>query len=433
MTARAQWIQMNSPRRRLHGMPGAALLAVMLMTAGPAGAAAPPDSGLPGATVETVLEAGRRLSPQLRASVLETQAMAARADAAGALPDPTFTVTDDEVDRTSGPRINKTYFMLGQTFPLWGKRDLQRSEALEAVDAARGRERATADTLDEQIKIAFARYYTVTRAIAINRDVAELVREMTRAARSRYAQGAGDQAGVILAQTEETRTAMEGLRLKAELTTAIARLNALLARPADAPLAKPLRLRPLPVSGLTVTTLMDRARKGNPRLFAAAADIRGAQSAAALADKAWYPDVTVSAGPIQRDDGPTGFSAILSLSIPLQQGPKEAGVREAAAKVAGARQSLEATRAEIEGDLGETLAGLEAARQIGELLRTRLLPQYQAAYRSRLAGYRQGRGDLEGVLAAEHRLHDTNIELLRSDTDAQTALATIERLTGGAL
>jgi outer membrane protein TolC len=408
-------------------------LVAMLTAAMPAAAVPPSDAGPLGATVESVLAADRNLSPQVRAAVLETQAAAARADAAGALPDPTFTITDDEVDRTGGRRINKTYFMFGQTFPLWGKRDLQRSTAVQAVDAALGREGAAADELDERIKVAFARYYAATRALAVNREVLQLSRQMTAAVTSRYGQGGGDQAGAILAQAEETRAAADGLRLKAQLATATARLNALLARPADAALEAPARLRPLPPSGLTITALTERARSGNPRLFAAAADIRSAENQTALARKAWYPDVTLSAGPVQRDNGPTGFSAAVSLSIPLQQGPKEAGVREATAKAEGARMTLEATRTEIQGDLSEALAGLEAARQISDLTRTRMLPQYDAAYRAQLAAFKQGKGDLGAVLSAEHRLHDTNLELLRSDTDAQTALAAIERLIGGAL
>lgn len=428
----ARWNRNAAPAwQRRAGLPATWLL-VILAAATPAMAASS-DTGSLGATVESVLAAGRSLSPQVKAAVLETQAAAARADAAGALPDPTFTVTDDEVDRTGGRRINKTYFMFGQTFPLWGKRDLQRSAAVQAIDAARGRERAATDELDERIKVAFARYYAATRALAINRDVIQLSRQMTAAATSRYGQGQGEQANAILAQVEETRAAADTLRLKAQLVTAASRLNALLARRADAALEAPLRLRPLPPPGLTATALLDRARVGNPRLFAAAADIRSAESQAALARKAWYPDVTLSAGPVQRDNGPTGVSAAISLSIPLQQGPKEAGLREATARAEAARMTLEATRTEIQGDLGEALANLEAARQISDLIRSRMLPQYDAAYRAQLAAFKQGRGNLEAVLSSEHRLHDTNLELLRSDIDAQTALGAIERLIGGAV
>ena len=386
-----------------------------------------------GATVEGLLAAGRQLSPALQAASLATAAASARADAAGALPDPSFTMTDDEVDRTSGPRVNKTYFMFSQTFPLWGKRDLQHQAALQAVEASRGQERATRDQFDERIKVAFAQYYAVSRDIAINADIARVARQMTGATSSRYGQGQGSQEAAILAATEETRAATEAIRLEGERNAAIARINALLARPAEAPLAAPLALRPIPASLPPVTALVERAQANNPQLSAAQADIQQAEAQRRLAGKAWYPDVTIGAGPVQRSVGPTGFSAILSFSIPLQQGPKEAGVREAVANSGAARLRRDAAIAEIAGDLGQAVAALNAARKMEAQLRTRLLPQYQAAYRSMLAGYGQGRGELNAVLAAEHRLHDVNLEILRIQLDEQTAFAAIERLIGGEL
>ena len=391
------------------------------------------SNDLLGATAEGLIAAGRDLSPALRAAALITAATAAKADAAGALDDPTLTVTSDEVDRTGGRRINKTYLTVTQEFPLWGKRELRRSVALAAVDAARGKERAAQDELDERIKVGFARYFAVTQALAINHDVSRLTRKMSAATVQRYAQGIGDQTSAILTQTEETRIAAEQISLDAARNTAIARLNALLARPTNTPLAKPAQARKLPTGDLTVAMLLDRARISNPRLFAGAAAIRGAATERQLAERAWYPDITVGAGAIQRDNGPAGVMASIGIRIPLQRGPKEAGEREAAARLSAAERDLDAAVADIEGDLAEAVASLNAARQTQLLLKARLLPQQEAAYRSLLAGYGQGRGELVGVLDAEHRMHDTNLALLRIGTDAQTALAAIERLIGGAL
>jgi cobalt-zinc-cadmium efflux system outer membrane protein len=386
-----------------------------------------------GANVDGLLAATRRLSPTLQASALATQAASARADAAGALPDPTFLINDDEIDRTGGPRLNKTYYMFGQTFQLWGKRDLQHQAALQAVEAARGQERVTHDQLFEQIKVAFAQYFAVTRGIAINADIARLARQMTRAAESRYGQGQGSQSAAILATAEQTRAATEAVRLEGNRVTAMARINALLARPIEAPLVAPLALRPIPPILPPIATMAERARATNPQLSSVQAEIQQADTQRRLAGKAWYPDVTITAGPVQRQVGPTGFSATLSLSIPLQQGPKNAGVREAAANLGAARMRMDAVIAQIEGDLSQGRASLEAARKMEALLRGQLLPQYQAAYRSTLASFGEGRGELSVVLDAEHRLHETNLEILRTQLDAQTALAAIERLIGGEL
>ncbi len=391
------------------------------------------DIGTPGTTVESVLALGRQLSPELRAVALDTEAAAARADAAGRLDDPTFRAMSDEVDRTSGPRINKMYLSIEQEFPLWGKLELRRSAALAAVDASRGRERAAEAELDEKIKVAFARYYAASQALAINRDVARVARSMTKLAAERYGQGLGMQTEAIAAETEITRADTERARLEADRRSAAARLNGLLARPVGAQFAEPKRLRPLPGTEPRPEILLERARVANPRLFAGAAEVRSAESERQLAEKAWYPNVTLGDGAIQRDNGPAGYTASLSLKIPLQWGAKEAGEREAVAKLGAAQQRLAQIEAEIAGDLGQSLAALLAGKRVGELTRKRLIPQLETAYQSALAGYSRNQGTLAAVFEAEHRIHQARLDLLRVDTEAQTALAAIERLLGADL
>ena len=403
---------------------------VLLATAMPVFADA---AAMPGATVESVLALGRHLSPELRAAVLETEAAAAHSDGAGRLDDPTFRAMSDEVDRTRGPRINKTYLSFEQEFPLWGKLELRRSAALAAVDTARGRERATAAELDEKIRVAFARYYAACQAQAIDRDVTRIARAMAKLARDRYGQGLGAQTEALGAETEITRAQAEEARAAADRRSAAARLNALLARPAGSPFAEPKTLRPLPEPAPAVAALLDRARAGNPRLYTGLAEIRSAETNRELAEKAWYPDVTLGAGAIQRDNGPPGYTATLSLKIPLQTATREAGEREATAKLAAARQHLVQIEAEISGDLDRSLAALAAAREVRELTRKQLIPQLEAAHKSALASYGRDQGTLTAVFEAEHRIHQARLDLLRTEIEAQTALAAIERLIGAEL
>src|SRR5436305_4042537 len=253
----------------------AVAIVAALIASGPASAQ---DAGAPGATVESVLAIGRRLSPELRAAALDTEAAAARADAAGRLDDPMFRAMSDEVDRTSGPRINKTYLSFEQEFPLWGKLELRQSAAVAAVDTARGRQRAAEVELDEKIKIAFARYYAASQALAVNRDVARVARSMAKLAAERYGQGLGMQPEAIAAETKITRADTERARLEADRRSASARLNGLLARPVGAPFAEPRRLRPLPAAEPHPELLLERARVANRRLIAGAAAGGGAES-----------------------------------------------------------------------------------------------------------------------------------------------------------
>src|SRR3954471_10411343 len=272
---------MHAPRtdfvfRRMAALLAGCLIALALTPSAPARAPMQDDVSALGATVDSLLAAGRALSPQLRAAALETQTAAAKAETAGALDDPML--SENYQNYRSGGLFSMHFLTVTQTFPLWGKRDLRHRAALAEVDAARGRERAAQDELDEQIKVAYARYYAFTRAIVVNKDITALVRQMRDAAAVRYGQGGGNQAEVIQVLTEATSAATEAARLEAERASAIVRLNTLLARPASAPLAEPLRLRPLPRITPTIEALLARARIANPTLFTSDAEVRAART-----------------------------------------------------------------------------------------------------------------------------------------------------------
>jgi outer membrane protein, heavy metal efflux system len=409
------------------------VLAIML--AGPARADAPVSLVAPGATLDEVLAIARRLSPDLAARALDTEAAQARVTIAGSLADPTLRITSDEIDRTSGPRQNKMFFTVEQEFPLWGKRDLKRAQAGAEVARTEADARITEVELVEKVKVAFAQYYQADQAIRTTEDLHRVVHDIARVAQDRYTQGHGSQPEVYKAEVETTRLSTELVRLEAKRRGAAARLNALLARPIDAPLARPVKLRALPSdAALAPAALMQRALAGNPSLAGGDAQIASATAGKQLADKSWYPDVMLKAGAIDRTgNGPNGYLAEIGLRVPLQWGLHEAQQREAAAQVGAAQARRQGLELQIQSELGELVADLAGSRQTGDLIRTQLLPQSQALLRSGVAGYGLGRAELVDVLRAEHDLADQRIELLSAEFDQQRQLAAIERLIGGDL
>jgi cobalt-zinc-cadmium efflux system outer membrane protein len=410
------------------------LLAIMLL-AEPASADAPVSLTAPGATLGEVLAIARRLSPELAARALDTEAAQARVEIAGSLADPTLRITSDEIDRSSGPRQNKMFFTVEQEFPLWGKRDLKRAQASADVVRTQADARMTEAELAEKVKVAFAQYYQADQAIRTTDDLHRVVHDIGSVARDRYAQGRGSQLEVYKAEVEITRLSTELVRLETKRRGATARLNALLARPIDAPLARPVKLRALPSdAALAPAALMQRARAGNPSLAGGDAQIAAAAAGKQLADRNWYPDVTLKAGAIDRTgNGTNGYLAEIGLRVPLQWGLHEAQQREAAAQVGVAQARRQTLELEIQSELGEFVADLAGSRKTGDLIRTRLLPQSQALLRSGIAGYGLGRAELVDVLRAEHDIADQRIELLSAEFDQQRQLAAIERLIGGDL
>ena len=410
------------------------VLAALIFTAS-ARADTPAAPAAPGATLDEVLAIARHLSPDLAARALDTEAAQARVEIASSLADPTLRITSDEIDRTSGPRQNKMLFTVEQEFPLWGKRDLRRDQASADVARSRADARTTEAELIEKVKVAFAQYYQADQAIRTTEDLHRVVHDMARVARDRYAQGRGSQQEVYKAEVEITRLAATLVRLEANRRGAIARLNALLARPVDAPLARPVKLRALPPeAALAPAALMQRALAGNPALAGGDAQIAVAVAGKQLADKSWYPDVMLKAGAIDRTgNGPNGYLAEIGLRVPLQWGLHEAQQREAEAQVGAAQARRQAFALQIQSELGAFAADLAGSRKTGDLIRTQLLPQSQALLRSGAAGYGLGRAELVDVLRAEHDLANLRIELLSAEFDKQRQLAAIERLIGGDL
>jgi outer membrane protein TolC len=179
---------------------------------------------------------------------------------------------------------------------------------------------------------------------------------------------------------------------------------------------------------------MERARAGNPSLAGGEAQIAAAVAGKQLADKSWYPDITLKAGAIDRNrNGPNGYMAEIGFRVPLQWALHEAQQREAAAQVGAAQARRQSLELQIQAELGEYFADLAGSRKTGDLIGSQLLPQSQALLRSGIAGYGLGRAELVDVLRAEHDLADLRVELLSTQFDQQRQLAAIERLIGGDL
>lgn len=390
---------------------------------------------LPGASLADTLAIARQLSPDLAARALDTEAAQARVRIAGSLPDPTLHVTSDEIDRTSGPRQNKMIYGVEQSIPLWGKRGLSEDMALASVDQTRADARETENELIEKVKVAFAQYYQTDQSIRTTEKLHQAVHGIAIAARDRYAQGLGSQQDVYGTEVESVRFMAELVRLSAARRAAAGRLNALLARPIEAPLATPSFPRVIPpVADLDPDALLDRTRASNPTLASDQALIAAALANRALAGKSWYPDVTVGAGYIDRTgNGPNGYTATIGFQVPLEWGLHQAQEHEAAAALAADQARKRSRELAIEGDLAEAVASLKGSEQTATLIKTQLLPQSEAMFQSGVASYGFGKVSLTDVLRAEHDLVDLRTELLSTEFDEQRQLATIERLIGGDL
>jgi outer membrane protein, heavy metal efflux system len=431
----------------------AALLAVgVILAASPSafaeeaapGLAASPDTGsrVPGARVGELLQLGHRLNPGLAASALEAEAAVAGIGAAGRLPDPMFKTElwDMQAARNSAlpENVGTIKYTVEQMVPLWGKRDLERKVAKAEAGSAEHQRRVVETELAMRIKTVFAGSYGTQESIRTTRHLLDTVAAIARLAESRYGQGRGNQQDVVTAEVERGRLQADLARLDGQRRTWMAQMNALLNRPAGAPLAPPQELRPVPdTDALPLAELLERARRDNPQLASEQATISAAERNAELVRRNWYPDPTFGFTVFDEDgsDGRQfgGYEAMISFAIPLQWGLRRAQEQQALATAAASRIRREATAADLRGRIEEAYWALDAASRGERILRDINIPQSSIVLQSALAGYELGRTDLPSVLLAEHAVLQVTLDRIALLVEQQTRLAELERVVGGDL
>ncbi len=397
---------------------------------------------LPGAGVEELLDLAQQNNPELAAMRLEAGAAAERIYPAGALPDPMLRAELMDITNAgtnASPsllpsRVGSTRYSATQAVPFWGKRDLKREMAEAEARQAQGRVSLTWTELSARIKTDFAQYYLLSRSGKLTQEILGLLISLERIAQARYATGLAAQQDVIRAQVELTGLRSELVMLEAERHQAMARLNTLLRRAPDAPLAEPQRLRPLPDSArLHYAALADRLRAKNPQLFTIDAQVTAAEKSRELTFKNRYPDFIFGLSPTQMGGQITEWGLMVELNIPLQQQTRRAQEREAETMLTAARSRKEAALNQLLGDLAENVSGLDAARRVEMLTGTSLLPQVEATFQAALSGYQTGKVDFATLLDAQRQILKAKLDVLNAQAEAQVRLAEIEKLLGEGL
>ena len=391
-----------------------------------------------GANVDSLINYAKTRNPEYAAMQAEAEASGERVTPAGALPDPKFRTELRDITRMgeqsatlSPSRVGSTRYLLMQDIPWFGKRDLKREIAELEADGAKGRALGAWADVAGRIKVNFAQLYYVHRNEQLTREILDLMTRLEKVAQVRYSGGLAAQQDVIRAQVEQTNMRNELIALETEQHHLHARLNALLARPNNAPLQVPTQLRKLPAPvTLDYATLEERVRTRNPQLFADESKIKAAEKSRDLTYKNRYPDFTFGVSPIQYQNSIKEWELMFELNIPLQQSSRRSQERESESMLNAARSRKEATTNQVSAELAEALAGIEAALRTENLLTNSLLPQAELTFKAALAGYETGKVDFATLLDAQRQIRQARQNQLKAQVDAQMRLAEIERLLG---
>lgn len=362
----------------------------------------------------------------------------ARTESAGALDDPTLlyalapaTIGGYRADNGMHVGLNQR-IEVSQAIPWPGTLDLRSKTAAAETESAAQQFADFRLQLAERTRAAYAEWYYVNQALALNHENQTLLQRLHRVALTAYSSGQAPQQDVLQAEVELIRLQNQALEITRKNATVQARINGLLNRDPQAPL-------PVPQALPTVVELPDYARLQQtalthyPALKRLDAEISIGQDRVALAHKGFYPDFKLMAGYSSlMDQRQKQVTVGASINIPI--GAKHRGELDAAnARLLQSRSALVDAKATLLSNLNQAYATAQQSRDSLKLYTERLLPLARLNLKAAEADYSGGNGDFLKLITAERQYLLAKLELARTQADFFTQLAALDYQTGGAL
>jgi len=414
------------------GLPCLVAIAFVVAAASRAGAAAD-ELGTP-LRLDAVIAYARQHNPEIRTAQAKWRAAGARPAQAGALPDPMLDLAyhNESLDRLPLGSSEFTWLQVGasQELPFPGKLGLKR--VIAAREAERMGEDARRVELDviARVKIAYAEYAHLHALLDLLRRDRELLRKLARAVEAKYAVGQGIQQDVLRAQVELSLLMERETTLEQRRESETAALNALLDRPASAPLGMAEHLEERHLKQ-TLEDLTAAALAHAPEVRAADRRVAGGESMVALARREYLPDFVVRADYLQKAALLPEWQVGLGIKVPLYAATKQrAGVEEATAELAAAHAAGDGARRDAEARIRDLYARARASERLIALYHTTVLPQAGLALEAATSAYSVGKVDFLTVLNSFTVSLEYEMRYHEELSNFQKATAELEAVVG---
>lgn len=370
-------------------------------------------------------------NPTVKAARAEWAASIARLPQARALPDPMvrFDVFGESVETRVGPQRSRAG--VSQAFPFPGT--LKQAEGVAAKEV-RVRQLAYEIALRDlvvDLQVGVHELLYLQGAAAITAQNQELLEHVLQVATARYATDKAKLADVLRAQSQLAQLGYDLILLRELEAVEVARVNALLDRPSEQPLAAlsapALRSPQGTALELEATALAQRQELAMARAMAAKA-----REAVALAGLRNKPSFELGAMWIETGDG--GEDPWLlggGMRVPLWGERNQSRVAEAEAHVEAAEQRVRALENETRAAVKSVYFKLQNARRLVALYEESLIPQAKAAMAVAEQWHDGETPDMSGFLETQGVWLNFNLARLRALTDQQQHRVRLERLLGG--
>lgn len=390
------------------------------------------------ASLEDYLRYAALNNAGLEAVFKRWQASLERIPQVKSLPDPRFNYTYfiERVETRVGPQRQK--FAFTQTFPWFGKLQLQGAAAAAAAAAAEQVYQISKLALFYRVKAAYHEYWYLAQAIAITRQHLKLVTNLEGVARMRFKTAVAPSSAALQAQVELGKLTDRLRTLEALQKPIVAKLNAALNRPTQLPLPWP---RALPESSASFTDeqALQWLNQSNPDLQRLDHLVTQEEVGIKLAQKNYYPDINLGIDVVQtdeammsgtKDSGKDPVMAMISVNLPIWYAKYRAAEREAHLRMAAAEEDRVDTGKRLEADLELALYQFRDAERKIDLYGDTLVPKAEQALKIVQQEFETASAGFSALIDAQRLLLEFQLAHRRAQADRAQRLAEIEMLVG---
>lgn len=399
------------------------------------GAETSPDPSTTPLTLDQIERMALARNPDIAVALRRVAVAESAVPAAGALDDPSFMYRGWGVPLSQPWNYNdaQNMFMVTQSLPGPGKRSLRTTVARSDVTVAQDQLAETRLRIRVQVRKAFYDLLRVQDELHIHDEHVAIARQAIEAARIRYSVGQVPQQDLLKAQLELTGLAEHMIRFNRDADVARARLNALVGREPSTP----LRVRGdygVLASLPTQNALEQLALRSRPDLLAAQAAAAKSRDQQSLAQKAWVPDFTVSAGYMLMPPTSAMRNTYMvegSMTLPwLDRRRHNADIGTAAAAVTEQDAELAALRTDAIEQIDEARSEALAAQKFAALYQSALRPQAEATLHAAVIAYENNQTDFLNLLDSQMKVIDIDLAALQALADFNTRMADLELAVG---
>lgn len=430
ITTGARWHAkcfIRASMKRIHRLEFLSTALALVLSAGSV-AAAPPAS----VEIDSLVALALRGNARLEALRQSHRAATERIPRAGALPDPLFSITANEVPLgTANPgEAMEKRFGLTQMVPFPGKLGLMESmsdvEARMAADElARARLEVAAETRRAVLDLAL-----LYASVEVIDETQTTVRQLSAVARTKYEVGRAMQQDLLKANVELAMEETKLVVLRERIPAAEARINALLNRQQDEAVGRP-RLRGEVGELPELAQLEARAFEIQPMLRMRDRAVARDEFALKLARKEGLPDFMLGGEYMALRDNDDAWMGMVGMTLPIWRGSKVGPARrEAEGSLAASRAQLTETRNTVGFMVREAWTMVATSRATVNLFTHSVLPQAEQSLASARAAYETDRAGFLDLLDSVRTLLQFRLEYEESLAEYLKSLADLGLAVG---